>query len=343
MSKVDRHLFRLWLAVTVGAACAILGEGAVIVLLVLTLVGTPLAMLLNLMPGAWIYLTPTLVTYALLRRVSASAPPAILLLAALVPPLLAGFLIPRWANGVTEERVKALLAQDHGTPPTLPKGLSITHAIDKGLGSSGKCWDTCQRLLFSRTAKSVVEVPLEMLPSAASLPTAVHRFSLGPIGEGCNNTRLQAAYATEEEIGRTAPPPPPLLWEKLDDLVQEGLCLHDVAVRDVRSDVLVVERWNYGAAVSGYNFSGKGWHLSLHPIEPFKRREVFRRTPSGMVRQMRQTEVRYALLAEPLWLTPGLVSTQVPPRTGLGATSVSQGGRLKNISRRNGMDLLPTI
>lgn len=100
--------------------------------------------------------------------------------------------------------------------------------------------------------------------------------------------------------------PPPLLWEKLNDLAGEGLCLHDDAVRDARSDVLVLERWNYDPTLSGFRFSGKGWRLSLHPIEPFARREVFRRTPSGMVRLMRRTEVRYAQLVVPLWLTPGL-------------------------------------
>ncbi|MBX9884635.1 MAG: hypothetical protein K2X68_06650 [Novosphingobium sp.] len=305
MHILDRRMILLWLTVTAGAVLAVLLEGVVAVLLMLSIVGIPLALLLDFMPGVWIYLTPMLGIYAMLRKVANRTAPVILLLIASIPPLSAGVLIPRWANGVTEERVNALLAQDHGTPPTLPAGLSITHAIDRGHGSSGGCSETCQRLLFSRTAKSIVEVPLDMMPSATSLPNPVHRYSLGPIGPGCENSGLRAAYASTEEIGRMIPPPPPLLWEKLNDLAGEGLCLHDDAVRDARSDVLVVERWNYDPTFSGFSFSGKGWRLSLHPIEPFNRREVFRRTPSGLVRQMRRTEVRYARLYVPLWITPG--------------------------------------
>lgn len=306
MRKIDRWLFHIWVAATVGAACAVLFQGIAVWLLMLSIIGIPVALLLPVMPGLWIYLTPTLAIYAALRKVSTATHPLIILGSAMVLPLIAGFLIPRWANAGTDERINALLADDHGAPPTLPVGLSITHAIDQGLGSSGKCWELCQRILLSRTAKSVVEVPIDKLPSLASLPIPVHRYSLGPVGERCNHARLKAAYATSEETGRAAPLlRPPLLWDKLYDLQdQEGLCLHDDAVQDARSDILVVERRNYDPAFRGFQFGGKGWRLTLHPIEPFKRREVFRRTPTGMVRLMRRTNVRYAHLAEPLWITP---------------------------------------
>lgn len=307
MNRTDRWIFHVWIALTVGASCAVLFSGMITLLLLMSIIGIPVALLLPVMPGLWIYLTPTLAIYFALRKLSTATHPLIILGSAMVLPLIAGFLIPRWANAGTDERINALLADDHGAPPTLPAGLSITHAIDKGLGSSGKCWELCQRLLLSRTAKSVVEVPIDKLPSLASLPIPVHRYSLGPVGERCNHARLKAAYATSEEIGRATPLlRPPLLWDKLYDLEdQEGLCLHDDAVRDARSDILVVERRNYDPAFRGFRFGGEGWRLTLHPIEPFKRREVFRRTPSGMVRLMRRTEVQYARLAEPLWITPG--------------------------------------
>lgn len=304
MHVFDRRVFYIWLLMTLGAGCAIFLP-VIVILLMLTLIGIPLAWLITLMPGAWIYFTPTLAIYMILRRMSDGTPRFVMLAAAAILPLAVGFGIPWWANDITEQRVQALIAQDHGAPPILPASLSITHAIDRGLGSSGKCWDTCQRLLFSRTAKSFIEVPLDMLPKRASLPTPVRRFSLGPVGPGCNHARLQTTYATTAEIGREVPPPPPPLSDKLEDFAQEGLCLHDDAVRDARSDVLIVERWNYDPAFRGFRFDGEGARLSLHPIAPFKRREVFRRTPSGLVRLMRRTEVRYARLAEPLWLSPG--------------------------------------
>ncbi|WP_150291517.1 hypothetical protein [Sphingobium estronivorans] len=304
MNLIDRRLFYIWLLGTIGTACAIFLPG-IVVLLMLTLIGIPLAWLIVLAPGAWIYLTPTLAIYMILRRVSDGTPRLAMLAAAAILPLAVGFGIPRWANGITERRVQALIAQDHGAPPILPVGLSVTHAIDRGLGSSGKCWDICQRLLFSLVAKSFVEVPLDKLSMRASRLTSARRFSLGPIGPGCNNERLQTTYATSAEIGREIPPPPPPLSDKLENFAEEGLCLHDDAVRDVRSDVLIVERWNYDPAFRSFRFDGEGWRLSLHPITPFKRREVFRLTPSGLVRLMRRTEVRYARLAEPLWLSPG--------------------------------------
>lgn len=182
MHVVDRRLLYLWLLITLGAGCAIFLPGMVI-LLMLTLIGIPLAWLIALMPGAWIYFTPTLTIYTILRRVSGRTPRLAMFAAAATLPLAVGFGIPLWANAVTEQRVQALIAQDHGAPPTLPANLSVTHAIDRGLGSSGKCWDICQRLLFSRTAKSFIEVPLDMLSKQASLPTSARRFSLGPIGD----------------------------------------------------------------------------------------------------------------------------------------------------------------
>jgi len=296
--------------VTVGAGCAIY-LNLLVVLLILSIIGMPLAMLLGILPGFWIYLTPTLALYALVRVVWRRAHPLVLLVVAAIPPLALGFIVPVLANRVTEERVAAILARDHGAPPMLPHGLSIAYAIDQGLGSPDTCWDTCQRLLFSQTATSFVQVPLDKVPLLASLPDPVRRFSLGSLGTGCDNSRLQATYASEKEAGRVYPMP--RLWDKLPQLARQGLCLHDDAVRDARADVLVVERWNYDPAFRGFRFDGRGWRLSLHPIVPFKRREVFRRTPNGWARLMRRTEVRYARIAAPLWLVPGFSFDTVSP------------------------------
>lgn len=274
-----------------------------IVLLLMSVIGIPLALLLNLLPGVWIYLTIALSIYALLRLVWREASPLWMVMFAVIPSLAMGFFVPLLANKATEKRVTALLAQDHGEPPILPRGLSIVLAIDRGLGSPNKCWDTCQRLLFSQTASSFVEVPLDQLPMLASLPSRARRFSLGPIGKECNNTRLVASYASEEEVGNMHPPP--RLWDKLPELAQQGLCVHDNEVRDVRSDVLVIDQKNYDPAFRAFRFDGPGWRLSFNPIEPFERREVFRRTQKGWTRLMRRTEVRYAQLSTPLWLVPG--------------------------------------
>lgn len=302
MHAIDRRLIQLWLAVTAGAGCAIF-FAPLLVLLFLTIVGIPVALLLTYLPGVWIYLTAALPVYALLRLAWRRTSPIPLLLVAAIPPLAAGFAIPLLANRITTARISTLMAEDHGAPPMFPRGLSITHAIDRGLGSPNECRDNCQRLLFSRTASSFTQVPLDALPVLRSLPAPARRFSIGPLDNTCNNTRLRASYASREEAGDTRPPP--RLWDKLPELARQGLCFHDDPVRDARADALIVERWNYDTNYRGFHFDGKGWRLSLHPIEPFKRREVFRRTAKGWTRLMRRTEVRYAHLAMPLWLVPG--------------------------------------
>lgn len=312
MHIVDRRLLYLWMLVTLGAGCAIFLE-TIVILLMLTLIGVPLALFITLMPGAWIYFTPTLAIYMILCRVSGGTPRLVLLAAAAILPLAVGYAIPWWANGITERRVLAMIAQDHGAHPILPAGLSLTHAMDRNLYSSGNCRDICQRLLFSGAAKSFIAVPHDMLTQQASLLTPARRFSLGPIGPGCNNARLQTAHATSADIGREVQLPLPPLSDKLEDFAQERVCLHDDPVRDARSDVLVVERSNFDPAFSDFSFNGHGYRLTLHPIVPLKRREVFRHTPSGVVRLMRRTEVRYARLKAPLWLWPSSsLTTQSP-------------------------------
>ncbi len=315
MNIVDRRLVKTWAAATIGAGLVAWQSGFLFYLM-LTIVGIPIAVILTLMPGFWIYLTSASMIYGLLRLVWRGANPLALLVIAAIPPLAAGIIIPIVANKVTEERVATLLADDHGSPPELPPGLSITYAIDRGLGSPNRCSDVCQRLIFSRTATSFIELPLDMVPMLGSLPEPVHRFSLGPIVDGCDNSRLQATYASDKEGGHVLPPP--RLWDKLPEFQRRGECFHDNAVHDARADVLVLQRWNYDPDFRTHPFMGGGWRLSLHPIAPFKRSEVFRKTAKGWTRLMRRTEVEYAQLSVPLWLEPGGVgidSGQKSPTT----------------------------
>ncbi len=301
MHVADRRLVQLWVAVTLGAVCATF-FGSLVVLLMLTIIGFPVALLLLQLPAIWPYLSGALIIYAGLRVARPGTARWLLLCIAAVPPVTVGFIVPWWANRVTEQRVSALIAQDHGVPPMLPRGLSIAYTIDRGLGSPDTCWDICQRLLFSRTATSFVQLPLDQLSRRDALVAPVRQFSLGPLGTKCDNSRLQPSYASEQEAGAALPPP--RLWDKLPLLAQAGLCLHDDPVRQVRADVLVVEQWNFDSKFRQFRFEGKGSRLSLHPVAPFKRREVYRRTSEGWARVMRRTNVEYATLASPLWLVP---------------------------------------
>jgi hypothetical protein len=302
MKNFDIRILRLWAAVTVGALITLFLPGLLWMLLI-SVIGIPIAFILSLMPNAWIYLTIALLFYGTFRLVWRQKSPVTMLVVAAIPPLVAGFLVPILANDITDERVARIMADDYGSPPTLPRGLSIVFANDWRSESQEKCWEICQRLLFSQTAKSFVQVPLDKVPVLASLTKSARRFSLGPIGPACNNSRLEASYSRDEEAGNIRPPP--LLWDKLPELARQGLCVHDDAVRDTRADVLVIDQWNYDPGHRGFAFDGAGWQLTLHPIVPFTRQEVLRRTPTGWKRLMRRTAIRYAHLAVPLRLVPG--------------------------------------
>jgi len=302
MQKFDQRLFKIWIAVTIGAACTLF-LNFILVLLMLTIAGIPLAIFLYILPGTWIYLSGTFLTYALFRLIWDRIAPLALVIISAAPTLAAGFLIPMIANNGTDARIADLMAQDHGSPPKIPRRSSITYALDGNLGTLEKCSDLCQRLLFSETATSFTQVSLDELPSLAALSKTAHRFSLGEVNGSCNNSRLQASYASPKEAGGALPPP--YLWNKLPKLGREGLCLHADPVRDAQSQVLVVENRNYTQQRRAFDFTGEGWSLTLHPIAPFTRTEIYQRTPNGLSRKMRRTATRYVHLATPLWLVPG--------------------------------------
>lgn len=70
---------------------------------------------ITLMPGAWIYFTPTLAIYMILRRMSDGTPRFVMLAATAILPLAVGFGVPWWANRIIERRTLALIAQDQET------------------------------------------------------------------------------------------------------------------------------------------------------------------------------------------------------------------------------------
>jgi hypothetical protein len=177
---------------------------------------------------------------------------------------------------------------------------TVAILIDAGLGSpEGKCWDECQRLLFSGFADSVLHGPLEALSSPATSPAPLVRHSIVPRERGCDNSLLMATYASDSDW--KGPRPPPFLWEKLDELAAEGKCFRSDRTRDARADLYLVSDWNHDPS-RGLE---KVWFdPSLLPLEPFRRREIFVRRDGRLVPLMRRTELSYSRLAVPLRLTP---------------------------------------
>lgn len=315
MSAFDKRLLWCWLIITAVAVAQMLVPW-LISILILTGIGIPLALLFGVFPGLWVYLTPTLIIYALLRRQIPRAAKSLLLITAATPPLAIGIAIPVIANGETDRRVAELLSGDMGSHIQMPKGVSVTHLIDRSLISYPiQCHDDCQRLLITGTAGAYIEAERDQLTRLGNLSAPVPRFSLGIPDGNCRNTLLTPARASDEEVGRTYPFPRPLLREKLDE---RGVCLHAAPTDDARSDFVMVETWNYGPKHRGFRFGGSFSHdryveLRLYPVAPFRRWEVYRQVGDALKLVLRRTQVTHARLSVPLWLVPGFAFDTYTP------------------------------
>ncbi|NJC33628.1 hypothetical protein GGR88_001102 [Sphingomonas jejuensis] len=318
LGRFDRWLWRVWLACSAAALIAVWGQ-VLVVLLFITIVGAPLAMLIQQAPGAWVYLTLALLIYVPFRLVLRRTSPALLLAAAAVPPIAAGFIVPVLANRETRARVAAMVGDDGGQVPTISRGSSITYVNDLP-SEDPRCSDICQRLLFSQTASSYTE---GSLGADWAVAPPLHRYYLGPLDGRCNNARLTASYASREEAGDVLPPP--RLWDRLPAFIDEGLCFHADPAVNARSDWLMVQSYFQHRRRGGAGAKGApDIDFSLHPLRPEQRREVYRREGDTLVRVMRRTEVRYALLAVPLWFEqPIAFSGPSPARWRTGGDAIA--------------------
>lgn len=307
MSRGERLTLILWSAITLLAVVAMWAP-AIVTLLILLMITIPIALLIEAMPTIWLYLTPVLLAYLVLRLVPGIGAWMRMAGAGVVLVLVgtAGVMVPEMANRETVRLAAALVAQDGGTVPRIPTGASVTHLIDRELVEM-KCWDECQRFLFTGTAQSFTEGTLEALAKPDASPVALMAHKMVPLAQGCDNRQLQAAYADRVEVGDRRPPPH--LWDKLPQLREQRLCFRSDPTRDARADFLLVDIYNTAAV--------RRWHgvldLRLHSIEPFRRREIHRSDKGRLVPVLRQTQVRYQPLAVPLRIrTPSVFDTYRP-------------------------------
>lgn len=336
MNRADRYIFNLWIALTIAAAIVIFASWVLLVL-ILSIIAIPIALLLQFAPTLWLYLTPGLILYAVARYATRKVGPAwIALIATVLLTCGVGVIIPTLANRETDRRVTALLEQDAGTPLALPTGISVTRFFDRGYISAREECDTfCQRLLLTRTVDSYVEAPRDQFRRIARMTRPVLQFSLGPPDGTCRNSLLWEVPAAEEEVGRGFPKP--LLSEKLDEL---GLCLHAVRTRDARSDFIMVETRNTDPKAGVFRFGGQPrsgplLQLELHPIAPFSRWETYRRKHERFLPIMRRTYVEYARLSVPLRVDPPFSFTEYTPGhwTRSGIQSLGKDFKFSNYNR----------
>jgi hypothetical protein len=313
VTRAERWTFRIWLFAVAGSLTATFLI-PIVVLLMLLVVTMPVALLLMAMPTVCLYLSGALLFYVPLRLACGHTRRRRLAIAAVsvLPVSLAGIVISTLANRETQARADAIMAGDMGEEPLLPRVKSIALLVDRGLRDE-KCWDECQRLLFSGLAKTVVQGSLDALDHPSAAPVPVIRHSIVPMEEGCDNSLLYATPASETEWKGKLPAP--FLWEKLGDLAQRGLCFRSDRSRDARADVYLVRNYNFTEAESR-----KLYDLRLHPIEAFNRRTILLWKGQRLVPLMRRTELNFELLAVPLRIEPPFsFDTYTPGRWTRGA------------------------
>jgi hypothetical protein len=315
MNRVERWVLRFWWLITALAALALFMP-ILLILLLFGIVTVPLAMLGLAAPTLWLYLTPSLLIYALLRQAPRTrhARRWLLAAAACALPLAVGFAVPVLANQRLDARLGQLMAQDGGSVPKLEPVRTAAYLSSTPGGwedSDRKCFEFCQRLLFSGLAQAVIVGPAPPLgkgapppfingarprEGSAAAPLTLHEIV--PMGAGCDNKLLAAVRADRRDS--VAKGPEPFLWEKLDDLAREGRCFRSRAVGSADADVRFVDIHE-----DPYWFPpSSGYDLRLIPIGTIERREIYRRRGGRQVLILRRTRIGYQRLAAPLTLTP---------------------------------------
>ena len=106
-------------------------------------------------------------------------------------------------------------------PVQIPDG-SVVGIVSATAPDEPRCWDWCQRLLFSGVADTFIHLPPEAVTETGVDLSGLVQYEIGPIEEGCNTSSIFGAYADEDEHSGNVPPP--RLFEKLSDFYDDGRC-----------------------------------------------------------------------------------------------------------------------
>lgn len=296
MSLGERLVLKIWVAMTLLVALAMFAPRVVASLLIF-MVTLPLVALIEMLPTLWLYVTPALVVYALLRLVPGTGrwalkfvPPAVLAMT-----VAAGLIVPIVINDESQRRAVMRAAGDIGTEPRIPAGVSVLY-VDRHPLADAKCLEECQRFLFTGIARSFsVPTPgAPTVPGSVASPGVVHRIV--PLAQGCDNRLLLAAFADDEEVAQGGRR---YLWDKLLQLGVKGQCFRSDPVQDIRADYVLVYTPSALEPRRAENWSD----LRFHRVT-YRRREIFRRDGDRLVLILRRTHAEYAPLSIPLMLRP---------------------------------------
>ncbi len=298
MDRVETWLKRLLLAALFNTALWFSGVGCLVqVVLMVSIIGIPLALFMHVSPTIVLYLLPVLPIWLLLRGRSWA------LAAGLCLPVLAaiGWLVPMLANRRVEAQQTALAGRDHGGPFRLLVGSRVA-LLANGDGSQPDdlCADLCQRLLFSGVASMVLVGEIGALDGRTQ-PTA---YFIAPNRGRCRPPDLRAERAKTSDLGEEVPHMQrPMLSSRLAEVYGAGHCLFAEPKALAEADfVLVDNRPDWWAAGKASRFGEVNWRFVR--VDLLHQARVLRREQGRMVEQARRTWSRAHILALPLWLEP---------------------------------------
>lgn len=225
-SSIDHWFVILWTISALWTALTLIAfdiANLISIVLALSLIGIPVALLLGAMPMIFLYLTVAAPAYFMLRR----ALPLMCMPIALSVPSTLGFILPNLANRALEEDMAKVEASDHGSAIALQPGQKIAYLSNDFIKPS--CEEICQRLLFSGRAQEVL--------IGSNAKARVTRYWIGPAKGPCRAPKLPKIPASDIDLGKDAPYPRPLLLHRLGDIYADGQCLDagrgDLATADI--------------------------------------------------------------------------------------------------------------
>lgn len=234
MTRLEKIALRLWAATGMWTVMVLALTGltsSIIFLLMITIIGFPLALLLLLFPSAFLYLSASLPIYLLFRK--KSRPTAAII--SIATTLVVMTAIPLIVNNKLANQLSAIPKKDSGKAVNVPKD-SVVAVLSNYSPyiSDTECEDYCQRLLFSGVARAVIRGNVSALGERSA---ELQRYWLGPAKGPCHPAPMTLAHASIEDIGYYVPVP--LLREKAAEAYGDGKCFFAQKAKIAEADVIL--------------------------------------------------------------------------------------------------------
>jgi hypothetical protein len=294
----------------------------IVFVLMITIIGFPIAFLLLQFSTAFLYLSASLPFYLLFRRKSRRIAAAI----SIITTLAVMTAIPLIVNSKLAEKLALISSKDGGMAINVPKDSTVAVLTAYAPYSSDtECEDDCQRLLFSGVAHAVIRGHVSALHDKSA---KLQRYWLGPAMGPCHPAPMTMARAMPEDVGNYFPLP--LLQEKARDAYGDGKCFFAQKVQLTEADVIL--------ARDDYAFGKPERQRPEQADLRFMRLDrnqwvgVWTRSKGGLPQAMKQSYASAHKLAVPLqfaapfvfdvyssaqWHTNGLIEVGRQPAYGL--------------------------